>query len=56
MNTRFEEMFEAKFGNTFSNESIKFATKAVMYEGWQLYKDYVNTQIPDFLIEPNKGE
>ncbi|AWD90448.1 hypothetical protein KNT87_gp009 [Erwinia phage Cronus] len=56
MNAKFEEMFEEKFGQTFSNESIKFASKALAYEGWLLHKEYLKKFVPEFLIEENKGE
>lgn len=57
MQKEFEELFEAKFGGTFSNDSIKFATKAVMYEGWLIHKEYLKQHIPEFLIKQDeKGE
>ena len=41
MDSKFEEMFEEKFGSTFSTESMKFLNKALMYEGWLLHKEYL---------------
>lgn len=56
MDSKFEEMFEEKFGSTFSTESMKFLNKALMYEGWLLHKEYLKQFIPEFLIESDKGE
>lgn len=55
MNKTFEEMFEKKFGNTFSDDSMKFLHKAVMYEGWLLHTELMNNIVNEIDSE-NKGE
>lgn len=56
MNAKFEEMFEEKFGQTFSNESIKFASKALAYEGWLLNEQHVEELIASTLKNEIEGE
>lgn len=55
MNAKFEEMFEAKFGHTFSNEGMKFVTKAIMYEGWLLHAE-LQAKIIEEVDSETKGE
>lgn len=56
MDSDFEKRFDEKFGDTFSNNAMYFTTKAVMYEGWLLYKDAMNQIIDEVDSETNKGE
>lgn len=56
MDEKFEEMFEEKFGGTFSSKSMEFVNKAMMYEGWRLYQEFAETLLADIMKEQTKGE
>lgn len=59
MSPEFEAVFEEKFGQTFSSESMKFLHKSIMYEGWLIAINYIEDTLATSLkeeIEQNKGE
>lgn len=56
MDKKFDEMFNEKFGQAFSSESMKFLHKSVMYEGWLLHKQLMQEIIDEVDSETNKGE